>query len=55
MLNLLDAYVGGFPMLVIGILELLIIVHIYGTSYSSKATEKYPMRLLRGMFLTGIF
>ena len=48
MLNLMDTYVGGFPLLIIGMIELIVIVYIYGLSYESEQTNTYPMRLLRG-------
>ncbi|CAC5406551.1 unnamed protein product [Mytilus coruscus] len=48
MLNLLDNYVGGFPLLIVGVIELIVVVHVYGFSFSTSDTEKYPMRFLRG-------
>lgn len=51
MLNLLDTYVGGFPLLIVGVIELIVVIYVYGFSFSNPDTEKYPRRLLRGKVL----
>lgn len=51
MLNLLDSYVGGFPLLIVGVIELIVVIYVYGFSFSNSDTEKYPRRLLRGEVL----
>ncbi|XP_076087940.1 sodium- and chloride-dependent glycine transporter 1-like [Mytilus galloprovincialis] len=48
MLNLLDTYVGGFPLLIVGVIELIVVIYVYGFSFSNPDTEKYPRRLFRG-------
>ncbi|XP_071148141.1 sodium- and chloride-dependent glycine transporter 1-like [Mytilus edulis] len=48
MLNLLDKSVGGFPLLVVGFVELLVIIYIYGISNRTHDTKGFPKILFRG-------
>lgn len=48
MLNLVDSYVGGIPLLIVGITELVVVIYIYGAGYETKDTEKCPWYVMRG-------
>ncbi|CAC5406556.1 unnamed protein product [Mytilus coruscus] len=48
MLNLLDKSVGGFPLLVVGFVELLVIIYIYGISNRTHDTKAFPKIIFRG-------
>ena len=48
MLNLLDTYVGGFPLLIVGIIEAVVIVYFYGINFKSEATKEFPKSFFRG-------
>lgn len=48
MLNLIDSYVGGIPLLIVGITELVVVIYLYGAGYETEDTEKCPWRLMRG-------
>lgn len=50
MLNLLDTYLGGFPLLIIGIIEIIVIIFIYGINYENEDTKRFPACLLRGFY-----
>lgn len=53
MVDLLDSYVGGFPLLLVGMIEIIVVVYVYGLGYNSEKTNQFPMSLLRGMYYTG--
>ena len=48
-LNLLDKSVGGFPLLVVGLVEIIVIIYVYGISDKTPETRSFPKVIFRGM------